>query len=395
MEELQDAIEDAQYVNAIATQEDGPRPVLAWEIPTEEQINSWKEKVLRQEPKAYSLEWTLQSAIGLFLFSAFLKETCNDHVRINFCEEVIRWRKLRGGQRVEKTKRIIAAYLCHSSSSSPPYKTEIDEYDLERIHVYFDDLETLVRDNFDESFDESFVGLTGPVRDEILAKMDEVEQARARYKRERESRKEESPVPTVTGEKDTDIAGTADSTGIKTTNEGIERSGAMHDVNEESSSINRDNLSRDLSVSTLSSKFRLITTKPDFGPRFIPDDFFDEAEAIVMESLRKQYWETFLESEHYTKLMNFLWYQDRRVVPDDFFVMRVLGRGGFGLVTGTYEQPVSFDDELAFYTSSLYQSMQEGYVWKVVRHESYEQTANKDEEVRTACAERAYCLGCS
>ena len=354
MEELQDAIEDAQYVNAIATQEDGPRPVLAWEIPTEEQKNSWKEKVLRQDPNAYSLEWTLQSAIGLFLFSAFLKETCNDHVRINFCEEVVRWKKLRGGQRVEKTKRIIAAYLCDSSSSSPPYKTEIDEYNLERIHVQVDDIETLVRDNFDESFEKSFVGLTGPVRDEILSKMADVEQARARYKLERESKKEESPVPAATAEKDTDTVKTTDSNVFSTTDE----SDAKHDVNEESSlSIKRDHLSRELSGSTISSKFRFITTKADFGPRFIPDDFFDKAEAIVMESLRKQYWNTFLESEHYTKLMNFLWYQDRRVVPDDFFVMRVLGRGGFGLVTGKCDQPISFVDKWSIYTSSLYHSV--------------------------------------
>ena len=45
MEELQDAIEDAQYVNAIATQEEGPRPVLAWEIPTEEQLAAWETKI--------------------------------------------------------------------------------------------------------------------------------------------------------------------------------------------------------------------------------------------------------------------------------------------------------------------------------------------------------------
>jgi hypothetical protein len=55
-----------------------------------------------------------------------------------------------------------------------------------------------------------------------------------------------------------------------------------------------------------------------------------------MESLRRDYWEKFKESEEFARLKNFLWYQDRRVVPEDFFVMRVLGRGGFGLVTGMY-----------------------------------------------------------
>jgi hypothetical protein len=29
-----------------------------------------------------------------------------------------------------------------------------------------------------------------------------------------------------------------------------------------------------------------------------------------------------------------MWHRDRKVADDDFFLMRVLGRGGFGLVTG-------------------------------------------------------------
>lgn len=46
MEELQDAIEDAQYVSAISSVEDGPRPVLPWPDPEEEDLAAWKAKVL-------------------------------------------------------------------------------------------------------------------------------------------------------------------------------------------------------------------------------------------------------------------------------------------------------------------------------------------------------------
>ena len=35
-----------------------------------------------------------------------------------------------------------------------------------------------------------------------------------------------------------------------------------------------------------------------------------------------------------TKLLNFLWFHDRTVVEEDFFIIRILGRGGFGLVHG-------------------------------------------------------------
>lgn len=65
----------------------------------------------------------------------------------------------------------------------------------------------------------------------------------------------------------------------------------------------------------------------------LPENLFDEAEAIVAENLREAHWEGFRGSARHVKLLNFLWYQDRTVVEDDFFVMRVLGRGGFGLVT--------------------------------------------------------------
>ena len=45
MEELADAIEDAQYVNAISTQDHGPKPVLPWDKPSEEQLAIWEESV--------------------------------------------------------------------------------------------------------------------------------------------------------------------------------------------------------------------------------------------------------------------------------------------------------------------------------------------------------------
>lgn len=65
----------------------------------------------------------------------------------------------------------------------------------------------------------------------------------------------------------------------------------------------------------------------------LPESLFDDAETIVAMNLRDRYWVGFQSSAHHTKLLNFLWFQDRTVVEEDFFVMRVLGRGGFGLVT--------------------------------------------------------------
>jgi hypothetical protein len=184
MEELQDAIEDAQYVNAISTQDDGPRPVLAWEIPTPEQLEAWK------GPKDITLDFLLSSAIGLFLFSAYLKDSCEDHVRINFVEDVIRWRRLKGRQRLEKARRMLTTYFktpCKDSAGhvTVPEKIEIDEYELERPIPKIQNLEQLFTANMDPSFAKCLLGLDGPLRDGVFAGVKEVEQARAVYRKEK------------------------------------------------------------------------------------------------------------------------------------------------------------------------------------------------------------------
>jgi hypothetical protein len=56
-------------------------------------------------------------------------------------------------------------------------------------------------------------------------------------------------------------------------------------------------------------------------------------DAIVIETLQRQYWNSFNESEQHKKMDNFHLYRDRTEVPEDFFMLRVRGRGGFGLVT--------------------------------------------------------------
>ena len=68
------------------------------------------------------------------------------------------------------------------------------------------------------------------------------------------------------------------------------------------------------------------------------DPIVQKVEAIVYESLKRDYGDTFQSqtTKQYNRMRDFLWYQDRRVVYEDFYVMRVLGRGGFGLVSGTF-----------------------------------------------------------
>jgi hypothetical protein len=65
-------------------------------------------------------------------------------------------------------------------------------------------------------------------------------------------------------------------------------------------------------------------------------DLFDKIGLIVLEIIKLKHWGAFKQSQKWSKLIIYLWHKDRTVTDEDFFLMRVLGRGGFGLVTGKF-----------------------------------------------------------
>jgi len=378
MEELQDAIEDAQYVSAISSVDDGPRPVLPWDIPEEEELKSWKEGVISKSKTTkddndnsttitpFDYEWTLAHALGFFLFSSYLKDSVGDHVEINFMEEVVRWRGTRGRFRAEKTSFIISNYLAPLSESditaatnaknaadinrntlttvetgegdvgatadtskvaddendkptistsakiapfplSGPPKTEINEYDLAREPASFTSTEIQEMRNDSSDPTKTCIGVGGQVLDTILTKVDKLRKAPG-YK---------SLPDHVQDEAENDVNNNEEQNGVAQLLESSSEPNGNSDKKKKEPSINSRSL-RNLS---------LVSNE-------LPEDLFDKAEAIVAENVRDKHWAGFQKSEYHAKLLNFLWFQDRKVVEEDFFVMRVLGRGGFGLVTG-------------------------------------------------------------
>ena len=330
MEELQDAIEDAQYVNAIATQEDGPRPVLAWDKPTPEAMEAWEAKKLASDSKAFDLETLMESPIGLFLFSSYVKTHHDDYLRMNFCEDIIRYKKARGKTKLEMGHRLANRYISRTEETKPPSRTEIHECDLSRMSTVYGS-ELLKDDTYQQAMDyptcsESFVGLKGKIREEVYRNWTQQEKAER-------SRKTESPNRSAV---------------MEAAKQDEEKEGRTEDENSDSMSNLEESAMMMMATSVRNSKagaisgiqttesMRSLTQKFKSSVSILRDDVFDIAEALVLESLKKDYLEGFRESEEYTKLKNFMWYGDRRVVYDDFFSMRVLGRGGFGLVTGKY-----------------------------------------------------------
>lgn len=68
--------------------------------------------------------------------------------------------------------------------------------------------------------------------------------------------------------------------------------------------------------------------------RTVPLMIFDEIEACVLCSLEQMHLKDFRASVFHRRLVSFLCLQTRRISEDDFTVLRILGRGGFGMVNG-------------------------------------------------------------
>eukprot|EP00584_Thalassiosira_punctigera_P003723 CAMPEP_0172537926 /NCGR_PEP_ID=MMETSP1067-20121228/9428_1 /TAXON_ID=265564 ORGANISM="Thalassiosira punctigera, Strain Tpunct2005C2" /NCGR_SAMPLE_ID=MMETSP1067 /ASSEMBLY_ACC=CAM_ASM_000444 /LENGTH=720 /DNA_ID=CAMNT_0013323329 /DNA_START=166 /DNA_END=2328 /DNA_ORIENTATION=+ len=367
MEELQDLIEDTHYV--IATLQDGPRPVVPWVFPEEEALAQWKADVLSGKKRAskssnleegndkkltpFEFEWTLSQALGLFLFSSYLKSNAvNDYHEINFMEEVIRWKNVGGRFRAEKTSFIIANYLSplppeaeaeivaaaakaaeepapaadaenppqdspengengHEAEMVPPKtkrassahkvgpgKTQINELDLARQPTIFteDEVEEM-RACADPT--ANFAGVGGTVLESIMSKVDKLRKS-----------------------------------------QGYEFLPEVHEDEEEEdeeyqSMINSGLLDRPKGRPSPEQKLERMKSLRSLSliSNELPENLLDAAEVIVAEKVREKHWTGFRSSEYHAKLLNFLWLQDQQVVEEDFFLMRVLGRGGFGLVT--------------------------------------------------------------
>lgn len=320
MEELQDAIEDAQYVNAITTQVEGPRPVLSWEIPDEEQLAAWEEKKTKEAeknpngPEVFGIDWCLQSAIGFFLFSQFLKETCEDYLRINFIEDIIHWRKMRGEQRLVRAKRIVEKFLTKikvdSLTGEPKYPDirEIVSYDVFRAYPTLDLSDEGLKEFFSKNKIEPHDPLSPPTINCLRLSGPVVEEIQNDISRLEEDDKDDEE----------DLTDMLESAELK---------------------IATESLPNRRSIREKYNSMKQLTKSMKIGDPSTLDDIFMNVDVLVVESLRKQYWQAFTESEKFTKLKNFLWFFDRPVLVDDFFSMRVLGRGGFGSVTGKQHTP--------------------------------------------------------
>ena len=334
MEELQDALEDAQYVNAIINVDEGPRPITAWDDPSDEVRTQWQKEMINKwendtspekKTKPFELAWVLSTALGLFLFSTYVKDNCDDYLKINFIEEVLRWRSLRGRSKGVKLRKIYERYLrpCTNSSDGGskgtkptfPQKTLIDELDMayqsNDPKLSQDALDALLKDSVDKSQSQCCIGIKGEVLQRAVKPIEEALQsiqhdASSAFSSAGGSQKFQQ-MPQFSSATESFLSGALEGKTTATAEEGQEEPKKIAPA-----------LSRSFVLSKL------------------PNNLFDELEQVVIECLRRKYWSKFaVKGVHqWDKLLDFLWHESQPIVEEDFFLMRVLGRGGFGLVTG-------------------------------------------------------------
>lgn len=117
MEELQDAIEDAQYMNAM--HDDIPKPTKEWKFPTEEEKETYITNTLAKHPDAFEAESVCQGSLGLYLFMKY----CSRHGDISasdFIMELANYRlNTATHQRMDAAILIKDGYLVHGSTGNP------------------------------------------------------------------------------------------------------------------------------------------------------------------------------------------------------------------------------------------------------------------------------------
>jgi hypothetical protein len=239
----------------------------------------------------------------------FLEATCEDYLRMNFIEDLLQWRMMRGQQRLDRAKRLVQKYLMKVPVDSEtgeriyPEKREIVAYDVyretPRLGLSDDDLKDFFIMNKIEPRDptslptSNCLRISGPILDEITNDISRAEK-----------------------------------------NHNAEEVVVVKELESAELRMATQNLPNRKSIIEKYSTMKQLTERMKIADPSILDDLFIKADVLVVESLRKEYWKEFTESNKFSKLKNFLWFFDRQVLVDDFFSMRVLGRGGFGSVTG-------------------------------------------------------------
>eukprot|EP00588_Corethron_pennatum_P030780 CAMPEP_0194326582 /NCGR_PEP_ID=MMETSP0171-20130528/37135_1 /TAXON_ID=218684 /ORGANISM="Corethron pennatum, Strain L29A3" /LENGTH=781 /DNA_ID=CAMNT_0039086217 /DNA_START=43 /DNA_END=2388 /DNA_ORIENTATION=- len=284
------------------------------------------------EDGPYTLEKTVSSMIGMYIFSEYVEEICNDPWGMAFVAEVSRYRKLFSISKeyaIRKAKWIVSTFL-----DVPPLTNDKSGEDQLALSSYR--RSALMHIGYGMKDDNM-------TSDELLQMHLQKSDKRPKFKppdllygkyigRSKDMTKfspmilrkmvEDFTVKenlmTVSSESHIKSDGPGSTCGPSTCSKLSFLSAIFPEVKNVRSSVGS---------SLFSSE-----TIPDGSTSKCTLDLFDKIEAITLEVIRERHWRGFTKHGLFKKLCRFVWLQQKGVRKESFAPVRVLGRGGFGLV---------------------------------------------------------------
>jgi len=340
MEELQDAIEDAQYMNAM--HDSIPRPTQDWRWPSTEEFKDYLEKVRITAPKSFEAEGLCRGSLGFYTFMRFCKgRDPVTKVMAEFMEEVAAFRaKVSSGSLLAVAVQITDRFLEKDSTGECPDPLKPRPSNLVRHIPSKSDVEKHVPTRSprgsqptapyapraplghwskyiqleNEGIDNA-LKITGWPLEEMLNSLAE---NTVRSEKEAASRREEER---VAHEKKI-LAEKPESDKLKP----LRPDKKVLSVG--NNEIRREKKWRERHIDSEGGNLEL-DAEVFFRVRM---DLFDELEGLIFKHVVDTHFSEFNVSPAWTKLFQYLFMTERTVVEDDFALFRVLGRGGFGLV---------------------------------------------------------------
>lgn len=113
MEELQDAIEDAQYMNAM--RDNTPRPTKPWKYCSPSELEAYMSKIRANKPGDLEIENICSGSLGFYMFMKYVRER-NDGIKGDFLMELAKYRITPVQKRGVIAHRIVVGYLTERST---------------------------------------------------------------------------------------------------------------------------------------------------------------------------------------------------------------------------------------------------------------------------------------
>ncbi|KAG1692141.1 hypothetical protein DVH05_025761 [Phytophthora capsici] len=370
MDELHDAIQDAQYIGAVTNAQRGPS--AAFYNPSANELTQF---VDRQE-RALGSDWLglenlLDMPLGFYFFRRFCEAEQHGSRKLDFLVEVTKYRTLQTAeQRAVKAREIWDLFFGNATPESNPNTTRRESgvtvwspvtRGEARLHQTSPVSPATARSTSPGTDYSSTgtnlhsppVGRPSPTR-MSLGCLEELNVASMTtngivFWRKNESSVTRADVRSLFNTVSTEASPLGVGGEVvqrltavfKRNQSESERGDSMNCVRDGSPTAGVSTTASTVSTSELNdlgmdtrSESSLTKKRSSSESKISALTLFDELEACVLCSLENYHMKDFRSSAFHKRLIAFLFLQKRRVSEDDFTVLRVLGRGGFGMVNG-------------------------------------------------------------